>query len=167
MEFYVYVGSIGIIFVVVLFLYLRRKKIEHAGDTKKIRAAVEHNIRELEECECSYRPDMTLSLRFVKNKKEYNKIVSKIDDEVYRFTREFEKLRYDIERRKFGEFFTASDIFKLIIGKKEDEDFEEYIKANEKAKKKIKSLKSRKKEIEHLMQDILCRSIDIRNHIKN
>jgi len=100
---------------------------------------------------------MKIKLRFLGDERKYNEMISTLKDKVYELGILFNKMRYAIERTKFGEFLTASDLFKSII---EDRDMKQCKKYSE-IEKEIKEFKSLKTEIEALMQDLLDRSIKL------
>jgi len=152
MELYLILLCIGIIFIVCFYSYSKKRNVK---EIRKDYPILKSNIQSLKSCKCKYDPDMKIRLHFLRDEKKYNETISTLKDKVYELGILFNKMRYAIERTKFGEFLTASDLFKSII---EDKDIKQCKKYSE-IEKEIKDFKSLKTEIEALMQDLLDRSI--------
>lgn len=154
MELYLILLCIGIIFIICFYSYTKKRNVK---EIRKDYSIIKSNIQSLKSCKCRYRPDIKIKLRFLRDEKKYNEMISTLKDKVYELGILFNKMRYAIERTKFGEFLTASDLFKSII---EDKDIKQCKKYSE-IEKEIKDFKSLKTEIEALMQDLLDRSIEL------
>jgi len=154
MELYLILLCIGVIFIICFYSYTKKRNVK---EIQKDYPILKSNIQSLKSCDCKYAPDMKIKLRFLGDERKYNEMISTLKDKVYELGILFNKMRYAIERTKFGEFLTASDLFKSII---EDKDIKQCKKYSE-IEKEIKEFKSLKTEIEALMQDLLDRSIKL------
>ena len=154
MELYLLVGCIGILLIASLYLYSKRG-VQVVVERSNSLPHIEENIRFLERHKCKYEPNMEIKLHRIKNQRRYNDTISALEDKIYELNILFDKLRYTVERTKFGEFMTASDIFKFIIEEKDIEECTKYVNTKIDLKKEIKDFKSRKKEAELLLQNLL------------
>jgi len=159
MEMYLILLCIGVIFILCFYSCTKKRNVK---EIRKDYPILKSNIQFLKSCDCKYNPDIKIRLRFLRDEKKYNEKISTLKDKVYELGILFNKMRYAIERTKFGEFLTASDLFKSII---EDEDIKQCKKYNE-IEKEIKEFKFIKTEIEALMQDLLDRSIKLTDRQK-
>jgi len=155
MESYLILVCIGVIFIICYYSYL--KNVKKSKNIRDIYPLLNRNIEFLKTQRCKYTPDIKIKLHFLRDQKKYNEMISTLKDKVYELNILFNKLRYTIERTKFGEFLTASDIFKSII---EDEDIRQYKKYSD-IEKEIKGFKSKKTKVENLMQNLLDKSIKL------
>ncbi len=162
MELYLLLGCIGILLIICFYVYSKRGGMKELTEDSTLYPALERNIEYLESYKCNYEPNMRIKFHILTNKKKYNDMISTLEDKIYELNVLFNKLRYIIERTKFGEFLTASDIFKFIIEGKDIEECKKYIDTKIEIEKEIKDFKSRKKEIENLMQSLLNRSIEMK-----
>ncbi|MEA1993362.1 MAG: hypothetical protein U9N35_03060 [Euryarchaeota archaeon] len=163
MVFYFLAFCFGAVLLLLFLFHFRKNTAKKPTGNNNIPPILNKNIRHLKSCECSYRPDMRITLHTIEGEKECNKMIDNLKERTYELNILFDKTRYSIERTEFGEFLTASDIFEVLIGKKDEKEFKAYIKEKKDLKRKVKSFKKQKRDLEDLMQELLHRSIMLRD----
>lgn len=159
MEFYLLLGSIGIVILLLFFFSLTGKSAKKAVIRNPI---VESNIASLKNSECLYAPEMNLQLRRIKGEKKYNDLIDAIGEQIYDLNTLFNKLRYHVERTEYGEFMTADNIFKSIIDDKEIEGFERDKNEEKEILEEVKNFNMKKRKIEKLMVELLDRTMKMK-----